>query len=68
LVGPGLVRDQCNLGNTLKYTTVKISQIAAHPTMRLDAGYWLKKKKIRPKLQATSGKRKKDLTGGPVVV
>jgi hypothetical protein len=47
LVGSGLVRDQCNLGNTLKYTTVKISQIAAHPTMRLDPGYWLRKKKIR---------------------
>ena len=32
----------------MKYTTVKISEIAAHPTMRIDAGYWLKKKKIGP--------------------
>ena len=28
----------------MKYTTVKISEIAAHPTRRLDAGYWIKKK------------------------
>lgn len=28
----------------MKYTTVKISEIAAHPTLRLDAGYWIKKK------------------------
>ena len=28
----------------MKYTTVKISEIAAHPTMRLDPGYWLNKK------------------------
>jgi hypothetical protein len=42
----------------MKYTTVKISEIAAHPTMRLDPGYWLKKKKkIRAKRQATSHKR-----------
>ena len=32
----------------MKHTTVKISEIAAHPTMRIDAGYWLKKKKIGP--------------------
>ena len=47
----------------MKYTTVKISEIAAHPTMRMDPGHWLKKKKIRAKPQATSSKRKKDLTG-----
>ena len=48
----------------MKYTTVKISEIAAHPTMRLDPDYWIKKKKkIRAKPQATSSKRKKDLTG-----
>jgi len=29
----------------MKYTTVKISEIRKHPTMRLDAGYWIKKKK-----------------------
>ena len=32
----------------MKHTTVKISEIAAHPTLRMDAGYWLKKKKIGP--------------------
>ena len=43
----------------MKYTTVKISEIAAHPTMRLDPGYWIKKKKkIRPKRQAASDKLK----------
>ena len=51
----------------MKYTTIKISEIAAHPTMRRDPGYWLKKKKkIRPKRQAASDKRqaaKKYLTG-----
>ena len=31
-------------GKTMKYTTVKISEIAAHPTKRLDPGYWIKKK------------------------
>ena len=43
----------------MKYTTVKISEIAAHPTMRLDPGYWLKKKKIRAKPQAASRKQKR---------
>jgi len=38
----------------MKYTIVKISEIAKHPTMRLDAKYWIKKK--RKKLQATSCK------------
>jgi len=43
----------------MKYTTVKISEIAAHPTMRLDPGYWLKKKRSGPsrKQQAASVKR-----------
>ena len=46
----------------MKYTTVKISEIAAHPTMRLDPGYWLKKeKKIRPKRQAASDKLQKNI-------
>ena len=41
----------------MKYTTVKISEIAAHPTMRLDPDYWIKKKKkIRAKPQAASRK------------
>ena len=29
----------------MKYTIVKMSEIAKHPTMRLDARYWIKKKK-----------------------
>ena len=28
----------------MKYTTVKISEILQHPTKRMDAGYWIKKK------------------------
>ena len=28
----------------MKYTTVKISEILKHPTMRMDAKYWIKKK------------------------
>ena len=36
-------------GGNMKYTTVKISEIAAHPTMRMDPGYWLNKNKLRPK-------------------
>tara|TARA_R100001509_G_scaffold153114_1_gene113794 strand:- start:408 stop:596 length:189 start_codon:yes stop_codon:yes gene_type:complete len=51
------IREQGPGKNIMKYTTVKISEIAAHPTMRLDPGYWLKKKKIRAKQQAASGKR-----------
>jgi len=41
----------------MKYTTVKISEIRQHPTMRLDAGYWIKKKKKIKKLQAPSFKQ-----------
>ena len=40
----------------MKYTTVKISEIRKHPTMRLDAKYWIKRKKNKKassfKLQA----------------
>jgi len=28
----------------MKYTTVKISEILQHPTKRMDAKYWIKKK------------------------
>ena len=28
----------------MKYTTVKISEILKHPTKRMDAKYWIKKK------------------------
>ncbi len=40
----------------MKYTTVKISEILQHPTMRMDAKYWIKKKKkaASRKLQAAS--------------
>jgi len=40
----------------MKYTTVKISEILKHPTKRMDAKYWIKKKKkaASRKLQATS--------------
>jgi hypothetical protein len=33
----------------MKYTTVKISEIRKHPTMRLDARYWIKKKEKNKK-------------------
>jgi len=43
----------------MKYTTVKISEILKHPTKRMDARYWIKKKlknkkATSRKLQATS--------------
>jgi len=41
----------------MKYTTVKISEILKHPTKRMDAKYWIKKKLKKAtshKLQATS--------------
>ena len=39
----------------MKYTTVKISEIAKHPTLRLDPKYWIKRKiKKSRKLQAPS--------------
>jgi len=41
----------------MKYTTVKISEILKHPTLRLDAKYWIKKKIKKAaslKLQASS--------------
>jgi len=48
----------------MKYTTVKISEIKDHPTRRLDAGYWIKKKAPGPaassKRQAPSGKKRFD--------
>jgi len=43
----------------MKYTIVKISEIAKHPTMRMDAKYWIKKKSKKArsrKLQAPSCK------------
>ena len=49
----------------MKYTTVKISEILKHPTKRMDAKYWIKKKlkknKKSLKPQASSYK----LRGGP---
>ena len=32
-----------------KWTTVSIKEIKEHPTMRLDAGYWIKKKEKEEK-------------------
>ena len=46
----------------MKYTIVKMSEIAKHPTMRMDAKYWIKKKSKKEKSykpQAAS------LTAGP---
>ena len=46
----------------MKYTIVKISEILKHPTKRMDARYWIKKKLKKAasnKQQATS------LTAGP---
>ena len=40
----------------VKYTTVSIKEILAQPTLRLDPGYWIKKKGTSPKLQAPSYK------------
>jgi|TARA_R100001443_G_scaffold50998_1_gene63065 hypothetical protein len=42
--------------NSIKFTTVSIQEIRAHPTMRLDPGYWIKKKAQASsvKQQATS--------------
>ena len=37
--------------NSIKFTTVSIQEIRAQPTLRLDPGYWIKKK-----AQATSNK------------
>ena len=45
----------------MKYTTVKISEIAAHPTMRLDPGYWLNKKKLRPKRKRARAQAQKKI-------
>jgi hypothetical protein len=33
----------------MKYTIVKMSEIAKHPTMRLDAKYWIKKNQKKEK-------------------
>jgi hypothetical protein len=31
----------------MKYTTVKISEIRNHPTKRMDAKYWIRKKNVQ---------------------
>jgi len=50
-LGSGIMK-----GN-MKYTTVKISEIRKHPTLRLDPKYWIKRKnKKSRKLQAASSK------------
>jgi hypothetical protein len=40
------------MARKIKYTTVQIKEILAQPTLRLDPGYWIKKKSS--KQQATS--------------
>jgi len=48
-LGSGIMK-----GN-MKYTTVKISEIRKHPTLRLDPKYWIKRKNKKScKLQASS--------------
>ena len=39
------------MARKIKYTTVQIKEILAQPTLRLDPGYWIKKK-----AQASSNK------------
>jgi len=44
----------------MKYTTVKISEILKHPTKRMDAKYWIKKKKkAKTKKKKVKSKKKK---------
>jgi hypothetical protein len=44
------------MARKIKYTTVQIKEILAQPTLRLDPGYWIKKKAqaLSHKQQATS--------------
>ena len=32
---------------SMKYTTIKISEIMNHPTKRMDAKYWIRKKNVQ---------------------
>jgi len=43
----------------MKWTTLTFKELAAQKTLRLDAGYWIKKKQraASSKRQASSGKR-----------
>ena len=36
---------------SMKYTTVKYSEIAKDPTMRLDAKYWIRKKNVQSNIK-----------------
>ena len=45
----------------MKYTTVKISEILKHPTKRMDAKYWIKKKEKSYKPQAASAMKQTQL-------
>jgi len=42
-LGSGIMKEN------MKYTTVKISEILKHPTLRLDPKYWIKRKKNKKK-------------------
>ena len=35
----------------MKYTTVKISEIMNHPTKRMDAKYWIRKKNVQSNIK-----------------
>ena len=48
----------------MKINIVTIKEIAEHPTLRMDAKYWIKNKK-RKKKQATSSKRQASGRVGP---
>ena len=43
----------------MKYTTVKISEIMNHPTKRMDAKYWIRKKNVQSNTKKQI-QRKKD--------
>jgi hypothetical protein len=50
----------------MDWTTIKMSELMRQKTRRMDAGYWIKKKKLQapsPKLQAPSATKKTQLKG-----
>ena len=36
---------------SMKYTTIKISEIMNHPTKRMDAKYWIRKKNVQSNIK-----------------
>ena len=45
----------------MKWTTVKLSEIKEHPTMRLDAQYWIQKALLKKKKKELEKKKKHSL-------